>query len=246
MILVWMVVIYTNFLSLLHSSHSRPTDLLSPNQDLFSMLISESIKSSCTYFIKHPCWEHSFFSIGSTFAICNLRKRGGGGGGGGVGVGVGVSVLFWNDILYCSPHNLILVEYKPNFSAIWVLKVVHGISVLQSHKHHTNISIYLPGLPVSLCIFMSFGTFFYCQYLFETTWFSYFSLRCLGPWMNHLLPAWWYIFRFVFLRDSCCERYSGEEYCMEFLLLFMFLYITQVLPIIFPLKYFSLWNNCLY
>ena len=31
--------------------------------------------------------------------------------------------------------------------------------------------------------------------------------------------------------------YSGEEFCIDFLLLFI-LYITQVLPIMFPLKWF--------
>ena len=33
---------------------------------------------------------------------------------------------------------------------------------------------------------------------------NWFSLRCLGPWMNHLPPVWWSNFRLVFLNQSWC------------------------------------------
>ena len=33
---------------------------------------------------------------------------------------------------------------------------------------------------------------------------NWFSLRSLGPWINHLPPVWWSNFRFMFLDDSWC------------------------------------------
>ena len=32
------------------------------------------------------------------------------------------------------------------------------------------------------------------------------SLRCLGPWMNHLPSVWWHAFRFRFFIVSWCEK----------------------------------------
>ena len=35
---------------------------------------------------------------------------------------------------------------------------------------------------------------------------NWFSLRCVGPWMNRLPPVWWFNFRFMFLNKSWCVR----------------------------------------
>ena len=33
---------------------------------------------------------------------------------------------------------------------------------------------------------------------------NWFSLQCLGPWTNHLLPVWWSNFNFMFLKENWC------------------------------------------
>ena len=37
---------------------------------------------------------------------------------------------------------------------------------------------------------------------------NWFSLRFLGPWMNHLPSVWWYNFKFMFLNDSWCLTFT--------------------------------------
>ena len=68
---------------------------------------------------------------------------------------------------------------------------------------------------------------------------NWFPLWCLGPWMNHLPPMWWSNFRFMFLNHSWCVNFIWwiGIYNWYFVLSFS-LYITQVLPIIFPLIWF--------
>ena len=72
-------------------------------------------------------------------------------------------------------------------------------------------------------------------------WFSrlsnWFSLQCLGPWMSHLSPVWWSTFRFRLLIINWCESLIWWIDIFLFIsCLFHVLYITQVLPIVFPLK----------
>ena len=66
------------------------------------------------------------------------------------------------------------------------------------------------------------------------------SLRCLG--MSHLPPVWWPNFRVLFLKWQFVCKFGIVEmnFAIDFLLLFTILYITLVLPFIFPLKYFTL------
>ena len=53
-------------------------------------------------------------------------------------------------------------------------------------------------------------------------------------WINHLPPVWWYTFRFIFLMTNVVWiRYSWEEFSIDFLPLFMFFNLTQILPVFF-------------
>ena len=63
---------------------------------------------------------------------------------------------------------------------------------------------------------------------------NWFSLRCLGPWMNHLPPVWWSTFRcqLVWMFDIWWEWIFILISC----LLCMFKKITQILLIFYPLK----------
>ena len=52
-------------------------------------------------------------------------------------------------------------------------------------------------------------TFFLKNGLDWFPWTSkWFSLRCLGLWMNHLPPVWWSNFRFMFLKESWCVSWK--------------------------------------
>ena len=53
-----------------------------------------------------------------------------------------------------------------------------------------------------LCIILTYYTQDDKQECFRLS--NSFSLRCLGPWMNHLAPVWWSDFRFIFLNKSWC------------------------------------------
>ena len=70
---------------------------------------------------------------------------------------------------------------------------------------------------------------------------NWYSLRCLGPCMNHLPPVWWSTFRFSFLNESWCVRliqWRGISHW--FLPIFLFLYITKDFPSIFLSNDFTL------
>ena len=64
----------------------------------------------------------------------------------------------------------------------------------------------------------------------------WFPLRCLGPWMNPLPPAWCSIFRFRFYIFSWCEVWCDGEGFFPCFIAFFVLSTTQFLPIIFPLE----------
>ena len=71
------------------------------------------------------------------------------------------------------------------------------------------------------------------------------SLRCLGPWMKHLTSCMVVHFRLMFFNWQLMWTWnSWEELSIDFLPLFMSLYIIQLLPIIVPLKsFYSFWNK---
>ena len=70
---------------------------------------------------------------------------------------------------------------------------------------------------------------------------NWFSLRCLGPWMNYLPPVWWSTFRFSFLNKCWCVRVVQWRGILHwFAALSLFLYITKVFPSIFLANYFTL------
>ena len=53
-----------------------------------------------------------------------------------------------------------------------------------------------------------------------------FTSQHLGLWMNHLPPVWWPTFRFMFLNDGCCVRFS---YWSELLLIFINLILVFII-----------------
>ena len=63
---------------------------------------------------------------------------------------------------------------------------------------------------------------------------NWLSLRCLGPWMNHLPPVWWSTFRcqLVWMFDLWWKGIFILISC----LLCVFKKITQILLIFYPLK----------
>ena len=70
---------------------------------------------------------------------------------------------------------------------------------------------------------------------------DWFSLQCLGPWMNHMPPVWWSNFRFMFLNESWyvgLTEWRGIFYwCLALL---WSLYIAQMLPLSFLSHAFTL------
>ena len=66
---------------------------------------------------------------------------------------------------------------------------------------------------------------------------NWFSLRCLGQWMNHLPPVWWSNFRLFFLNASWCVSLT---FSIDVLLLSLSLYIAQMLPLLILLFGFTL------
>ena len=73
---------------------------------------------------------------------------------------------------------------------------------------------------------------------------NWLSLRCLGPWMNLLLTEWWSTFVCTFLNGTWCffGIVEGNFLLISFLYS-CFLYITQVLTSMFPLKWWLLFRT---
>ena len=66
---------------------------------------------------------------------------------------------------------------------------------------------------------------------------NWFSLRCLGPWMNHLPPVWWSNFRFMFLNESWCVSLTYWRGIFDWWLVFILVFIhcpnvTFIIPLI--------------
>ena len=61
---------------------------------------------------------------------------------------------------------------------------------------------------------------------------NWFSLRCLGMWMDHLPPAWWPIFRLCFWERICVFKLVEKNFPLVSFLYPCF-YVTHVLAIIF-------------
>ena len=65
-----------------------------------------------------------------------------------------------------------------------------------------------------------------------------FSLRCSGPWMNHLPPVRWSNFRFMFLNESWCVSFTLLLYwCLVFIFVFTH---CQILLLLFLSNGFTL------
>ena len=71
--------------------------------------------------------------------------------------------------------------------------------------------------------------------------YNWFSLRCFGPWMNHLPLVWWSTFGSVFFLLVCSvgivERIYLSTSCLS-----VFVYYTTF-SWHFPLHIFLLWNK---
>ena len=68
-----------------------------------------------------------------------------------------------------------------------------------------------------------------------------------GLWINHLPPVQWFTFGSVFfLKWQLVCKFGIVERIVLHFFVFVCLYITQVLPLSFPLSIFLLWNNFLY
>ena len=73
---------------------------------------------------------------------------------------------------------------------------------------------------------------------------NWFSLRCLGPLMNHLPPVWWSNFRYMFLNEIWCVRFDIVE--SNFLLMFTFYFWLYTLPncyLYYSFHMVSLWTS---
>ena len=57
-----------------------------------------------------------------------------------------------------------------------------------------------------------------------------------GSWMKHLSLMWWPTLRFMFLTDSLYKSLILWKEIVQLIDMFLSLYITQVLQIIFPLN----------
>ena len=61
-----------------------------------------------------------------------------------------------------------------------------------------------------------------------------FSLQCLGPWMNHVPPVWWYNLSFMPLIESWCVSLTSWRVIFYWCLVFIIVFIhCQMLLVLF-------------
>ena len=66
---------------------------------------------------------------------------------------------------------------------------------------------------------------------------NWFSLRCLGPWMNHLPPVWGSNFRSMLQNESCCVSFTYRGVIFYWCLVFIVVWtycpnVTSIISLI--------------